>query len=98
MPAPIFRLYYDDAGLPLFYSTEDLPGNYVDIDGATFVSAKTNVRVKNGRIVEINSVQLRKIVPSTDGTACDSRDVCIVVADNHGSQTKWKLKNSYESN
>ena len=45
---PVYRLYYGDNGQPLFYSMEDCPGNYIDIDQATFNQASSQVCVKNG--------------------------------------------------
>lgn len=97
-PKEIFqRLYYDDSGEPLFYATEDLPGNYIDVDSATFSRASSRVRVINGQIVSTATHRVsRKLVPADHGTACDSRDVCVVV-DSEQTHTKWTIKN-YEQN
>lgn len=91
-PKPlIYRLYYDDNGLPLFYSMEDLPGNYIELDPATFSQAPSNVRVVNGKLVHLNHSVLSKLVPGDQGTACDIRDICIVV-DQEKPHLKWSMK------
>jgi hypothetical protein len=79
-PKPIYyRLYYSDDGAPICYSMEDLPGNYIDIDSETYGRQPWNVRVIRGRLVEKrNSIKLR---PSSQGVACDPRDVCVIVDD-----------------
>lgn len=97
-PVPIFyRLYYNDQGLPLFYSMEDKPGNYIDIDQATFNRASSQVRIVNGQLVSTAVHKIsRKLIPSTQGVACDPRDVCVVV-DPAQTHTKWTIK-TYEQN
>jgi len=91
------RLYYNELGEPLFYSMEDLPGNYIDIDQETFTRASSKVRVKNGQIVSTATHRVtRKLVPSDTGTACDARDVCVVV-DQNLPHSKWTIK-TYEQN
>jgi hypothetical protein len=91
------RLYYGDQGEPLFYATEDLPGNYIDIDQETLARASSRVRVQNGQIVSTATYRVtRKLVPSDTGTACDSRDVCVVV-DQNFPHVKWTIK-TYEQN
>jgi hypothetical protein len=91
------RLYYNDSGEPLFYSTEDLPGNYIDIDPETFSRASSQVRVRNGQIVSTTTHRVtKKLVPANHGIACDSRDVCVVV-DTKQSHTKWTIKNYEQS-
>jgi hypothetical protein len=93
--SPIYRLYYNDAGEPLFYATEDLPGNYIDIDRETFSRASSKVRVQKGQIVSTATHRVtRKLVPGNTGTACDTRDVCVVVNSEH-PHTKWIIK-TYE--
>ena len=95
--APIYRLYYGEEGEPLFYSMEDKPGNYIDIDQATFNRASSQVRVVNGQLVSTSIHKTsRKLVPSTQGVACDPRDVCVVV-DPEQTHTKWNVK-TYEQN
>jgi hypothetical protein len=92
---PIHRLYYNDSGEPLFYSTEDLPGNYIDIDSETFARANSKVRVQSGKIVSTATHQVtKKLVPANCGVACDPRDVCVVVNTEH-SHIKWTIK-TYE--
>lgn len=94
---PVYRLYYDEEGDPLFYSMEDRPGNYIDIDQETFNRASSRVRVKNGRLVSTAVHRTsRKLVPSTQGVACDTRDVCVVVNPEQ-THTKWTIK-TYEQN
>ena len=92
-PLPIFyRAYYNNEGWIECYSMEDLPGKYVDIDQPTYV-ASPYARVVNGKLIVIKSTSsIAKLVPSTDGMSCDSRDVC-VVADTKDN-IKWSLKTS----
>ena len=94
MPVPVtYRLYHDDQGCPLFYSMEDLPGTYMDIDQETFAKNSTRVRVRNGKLVEVTWKTTQKIVPSNSGTMCHEQDVAIVVKQNG---TYWS-KQTYET-
>lgn len=87
-----YRLYYNDHGEPLFYSMEDLPGNYIDIDQKTYTQAPRNVVVKDGKIIQLSNACSRKLVPNDRGTPCDVRDVCVVTLE---STVKWSMK-TYE--
>jgi hypothetical protein len=94
---PIRRLYYSDNGEPLFYSTEDLPGNYIDIDQETFSRASGKVRVKNSQLISTVAHRIsKKLIPAEHGVACDPRDICVVV-DQEQAHTKWTIK-TYEQN
>ena len=86
-----FRLYYDDAGYPICYSMEDLPGNYLEITAEQYAESNHQVRVQNGRIIKQQHARTSKLVPSLIGTACCSEDVTIVTDAEHNQ--KWKLKN-----
>lgn len=95
--APVFyRLYYNEHGEPLFYSMEDLPGNYIEIDQETFTHSPSNVRVVDGQLKRITTSTIRKLVPGTTGTSCDPRDICVVVTPEQSHQ-QWSIKR-YESN
>ena len=91
-PKQIFyRLYYSDAGSPIIYSMEDLPGNYIEVDQSTYIVAPINVKVINGKLVYIKPViTVKKLQPSIDGTACHPQDVCIVVNVDQ-PHTKWTI-------
>lgn len=96
-PQPVFfRLYHDEQGRVLFYSMEDLPGTYIEIDAETFARQRTNMRVKDGKLVEIAWTTSAKLIPGDTGTPCDPNDVSIVVSDQQPN-TKWS-KRTYESN
>jgi hypothetical protein len=86
-----FRLYYDDAGYPLCYSMEDLPGSYIEITAEQYAESNHRVRVQNGRIIKQQQAKTSKLVPSLIGTACCPEDVTIVTDTEHNQ--KWKLKN-----
>ena len=91
-PEPIvYKLYYGEQGEPLFYSPDDLAGNYIEIDQTTFANSPTNVRVVNGKIVIIKTAVVSKLVPGKIGTACHPQDVSIVVDDTKPN-IKWVLK------
>lgn len=90
--APVFyRLYHDDRGYPLFYSMENLPGNYIEIDQETYAQSSSKVRVVNGKLTKNTLSATAKLKPSDTGTACHPSDVCIVVS-NDQSHIKWSLK------
>jgi len=93
-PQPVFyRLYYDDTGVPLFYSMEDLPGNYIELTQEQYAQGKSNIRVRDGQIVELTWTTSSKLVPGETGTPCDPRDVAVVT--NTGPTTYWS-KRIYE--
>jgi hypothetical protein len=89
---PIFyRLYYNNDGTPLFYSMEDLPGNYIDIDAETYSRRPSNIRVVDSKLKEIKPASLvKKLVPGDRGIECDPRDICIVT--DSQPNIKWSLK------
>jgi hypothetical protein len=90
---PVFyRLYYNDDGTPIIYSMEQLSDNYIEVDQETYVLSPFSVRVVDSRLIHIKPViTVKKLQPShTNGTACDSRDVCIVVSTDQ-PHTKWTI-------
>ena len=96
-PKPVFyRLYYTDSGNLLFYSMEDLPGNYIEIDQETFARGSLHVRVQDGKIIALPRRQITKLVPSETGVTCDPRNVAVVVDATQMTCKKWSLK-TYET-
>lgn len=93
-PKPIFyRLYHDSQGRPIVYSMEDLPGIYIEIDQATFAQDSYDVRVEDGQLIHLQRTpHISKLRPTgTRGTACDPRDVCVIV-DPSQPHVLWTLK------
>jgi len=93
-PQPVFfRLYHLD-GVPLFYSMEDVPGTYIEVNADIFARTPSNVRVRDGRLIELKSV-VRRLAPSDTGIACHPDNVAIVVPATEPHQ-RWSMK-TYES-
>lgn len=86
-----FRLYYDVNGLPLFYTMQDEPGNYIEIDRETYHNAPAHIKVVDGKLKQLSMNFVAKLVPCNTGTACAVDNVCVVV-DPNTSHTKWDLK------
>jgi hypothetical protein len=93
---PFYRLYHDDQGQPLFYSMADEPGTYIEIDQETFARGATNVRVRNGKLVEVTWSTTVKLVPGNSGSPCHPDNVAVIVAEDQ-PHTRWS-KQTYESN
>ena len=93
-PEPVFyRLYHDAAGVPLFYSMEDMPGTYIELTQDEYHHYRSQVRVRDGKLVPLTWQTTQKIVPSDTGTLCHEHDVAIVVKQNG---TYWSKK-TYET-
>jgi len=90
---PVRRLYYDEHGYPLFYSADDLPGTYLDVDVRTFMAASMQVRVQAGKLIKLDRYwHVNKLVPDPElGTCCDPIDVSVVVAATEPHQ-RWRLQ------
>jgi hypothetical protein len=95
MPVPVpqkCRLYHDDQGKVLFYTMEDLPGNWIEVDAVTYAQAKHDVRVVNGNIVQMPRQQLiHKLRPSDRGICCDPRDICLIVHEDQ-PHIRWSIE------
>lgn len=46
-----FRLYYDEHGKVVTYTSENLPGNFITITKQQYAEARSDVIVKDGKIV-----------------------------------------------
>ena len=93
MPEPqtmSWRLYHDDQGQPIMYSMEDQPGTYIEVDAETYARSPWNVRVQDGKLVELKPQRYR-YQPSDSGVACHPNNVLIVVPETEPHQ-RWNLK------
>jgi hypothetical protein len=95
-PPVFYRLYHDDQGMPIVYSMEDLPGQYIEIDQATYQTHCYHVRVIDGRLVQVDrpSTLYRKLRPNPyAGVACHPHDICVIV-DEAIPHLKWSKNES----
>ena len=96
-PQPVtYLLYHDDQGHPLFYSMEEAPGTYIEIDQETFARGSMNVRVRDGKLVEVTWATTTKLVPGNSGSPCHPDNVAVIVAEDQ-PHIRWSKK-TYESN
>ena len=79
-----YRLYYNDLGEVLFYTTEDEPGAYIVVDKAIYDAGRSDNTVVDGKLVEPTQYVYRKLVPSIMPDL--NTDVSII------TDANWKLK------
>ena len=83
-----YRLYYNEDGTPREYSRQELEGSYIVITKQEFFEGRTDIFVKDGKIVNPNKItQYRKLVPSDEGTETLIDDITIL-----GEGQRWKIK------
>lgn len=90
-PVVLWRLHYDDAGHPLFYTQEDKPGNYIDVTPEQYQRASMQVKVVDRKLIELTTKRTKKLMPSSTGTPCYPTDVSIVVPITEEHQC-WRTK------
>jgi hypothetical protein len=93
LPAPPqYRLYYDDLGRPITYTTEDLPGNYVVLTVDEYAFASPHVRVKNGKLITVSRRPAEKLISVSDhGQRCHPCDVTVIVSESMPARL-WRLQ------
>lgn len=94
-PAEIeYRVYYDaSTGQILNYTNEILPGDYITVDRETFARHRFDCSVKDGKIVPFR-LPIGKLVPSSTGTPCHAKDICLIESDPQSTQ-HWSM-HTYE--
>ena len=93
---PFYRLYHNANGIPLFYSMSDEPGTYIEISQEDYHRNASNVRVRNGKLVEVTWKTTTKLVPGNSGSPCHPDNVAVIVAEDQ-PHIRWSKK-TYESN
>lgn len=91
--APEFRLYYDENGSVITYTCDKIEGNYIVIDRQTFIEARPDVRVVDGKLKRVNSaLVIYKLKPDVqEGIPCTIEDISIVVPHGTNKSQLWKL-------
>ncbi len=91
-PVPVYRCYYHEDGTVDFYTMEDLPGRWVEVDRETYLACPANnARVVDGKLKIFPPKRIvRKLMPNqATGVKCDPNDVCVVV-DRADDFIRWK--------
>jgi hypothetical protein len=87
----LYRLYYSDQGDPLFYSQEDLPGNYIDITREVYIDPPIHLKVVNNSIVVLKTSTVKRLYTTKTGTPCHPTNVSIVVKETEPN-IKWSIR------
>jgi hypothetical protein len=95
-PELVFKLYYDDTGKVITYTTEDLPGDFIVITPAQYAESRSDVQVKNGQIIYTHiQTKVFKLEKNKHGRKCSKYDVSIVddgIEVNQWEQVIYEIK------
>jgi hypothetical protein len=93
---PEFRLYYDDNGKVITYSTEKIAGKkYIVITKEQYSESRPDVIVVNGKVLETHTTKTisRLTKNASVGTPCSKYDVNVIV--DAGSDDCQYWRNEY---
>lgn len=88
-----FRLYYDELGRVLFYTSEKPEGNYITVDQQVYSEMRYDWKVVDGKLTKlIPGVIISKLMPKDEGQLCAKEDMSIIVPKSYkGKKQQWKL-------
>lgn len=85
-----FRLYYDEHGVPQFYTSEKPDGQYIIVDKEIYDRGRYDILVRDGNICYLNDiVHCAKLVPGDHGTPTHPNNSLLV---DPQSSFYWNLK------
>lgn len=88
-----YRLYYDDRGKVVCYTTGEHQGSYLVIDSGVYAEMRYDVTVVDGKIVKDKTGYIAgKLVPADSGQSCAAIDISVIATDNTIPTKKWNMK------
>lgn len=74
-----YRLYYDDNGAVICYTTEALEGKFILIDKLSYITARHDVRVVENKLIKLTAgSHILKLIPMSEGTPCHRDNVLVI--------------------
>ena len=74
-----YRLYYDDNGSVVCYTTEALEGKFIFIDKMSYATARHDVRVVDNKLIRLTAgSHILKLIPSTEGAPCHKENILVI--------------------
>ena len=87
---PEFRVYYDENGGILYYTMEDLPGNYILITKQQYAESRYDYVVKDGKLTNPNRVTVvNKMKKTPVGVGSCKYDISIIPSKNDTDIVMW---------
>lgn len=90
MHSIIYRAYYTESGAVTTYTTEDIPGNWIEVTAAQFAEARCDAYVYDGKLISPNKTKIvAKLVRNIEGTHETSKYDINIITD--VDAVKWGL-------
>ena len=91
--APVeFRVYYDDTGKVLYYTCDNLEGNYLVVDKDTFSECRMDMKVVDGKLIRVTpGIIIQKYKQKEDGILTASEDISILVNKDFKNKQSWSM-------
>lgn len=94
LPTLEYRVYYDDTGTIITYTTDKLEGKYLIIDRETYSHANHQLFIINNRLVDNRRkralAKLSKTDKSDTGFKCSKYDINIIIDNDNTEVNHWE--------